>query len=190
MKIKTWLVGAVFLAAGAVSAQTFNLGLEAGANFSNLVGSDVSTYENSQSFAANKLGFVGGGFLQLNFSDMFAIRPELLYEQKGNQFSGSTSGVELDYVEVPVLVKLSTGLPVINPSVLLGPSFSWNTLAQNAGGTLSGINSSDVGLMGGLEFDFGKFLLSGRYEMGLENVQNGKNVQNGTFTVLAGYQFM
>lgn len=191
MKIKVWILGIVFLAAGSVSAQTFNLGLELGMNFSNFLGNDAASLAGSQgTFSADKLGFVGGGFLQLNFGDMFSLRPELLYEQKGNQISGKNTSVELDYIEVPVLVKLSLGLPVINPSVLLGPSFAWNTLAQAAGSNIPGINSSDIGLVGGLEFDFGKILLSGRYELGLENVASHSNVQNGTFTILAGYQFM
>jgi hypothetical protein len=190
MKIKAWVLGMALLAAGSVWAQTFNLGLEAGANFSNFLGSDAGSLAGSGgSFSADKLGFVGGGFLQLNFGDIFSLRPELLYEQKGNQISGLNTNVELDYIEVPVLVKLSTGLPVINPSILLGPSFAWNTLSSNVQ-NVNNINSSDVGLVGGIEFDFGKILLSGRYELGLENVQNNKNVQNGTFTVLAGYEFM
>jgi hypothetical protein len=121
---------------------------------------------------------------------MFSIRPELLYEQKGNQISGKNTSVELDYIEIPLLARLSIGLPVINPAILLGPSFGWNTLAQAGGTNLLGINSSDIGLMAGLEFDLGKILLSGRYELGLENVQNGTNAQNGTFTVLAGYEFL
>ncbi len=189
MRLKAILMG--LLLAGALasqaSAQTFNLGLEAGANLSNFIGSDVSQLGN---FNSSKLGFVGGGFLSLNFGQMFAIRPEVLYEQKGNQYSGTTTTVEMDYIEVPVLLKISTGLPVVNPAVLLGPSFSWNTLAQNGGKNITNINSSDVGLVGGLEFDIDKFLVSGRYELGLDNVSSNKNIQNGTITLLVGYSFI
>jgi hypothetical protein len=191
MRLKILVLGTMLLAAVPVSAQTFNLGLEAGANFSNILGNASNSLSGPQNtLAADKLGFVGGGFLQLNFGGMFSIRPELLYEQKGNQISGKNTSVELDYIEIPLLARLSIGLPVINPAILLGPSFGWNTLAQAGGTNLLGINSSDIGLMAGLEFDLGKILLSGRYELGLENVQNGTNAQNGTFTVLAGYEFL
>jgi hypothetical protein len=44
--------------------------------------------------------------------------------------------------------------------------------------------------MGGIEIDFDKFLVSGRYELGLQNIQQNVNVQNGTFTALVGYSFM
>lgn len=189
MKLKNLFLGLALLtlAAGTAFAQSFNLGIEAGANASNLVGSDVSKVGSSLS---SKLGFVGGGFLCLNFGNSFGIRPEVLYEQKGTAFSGSTSTTELDYIEIPVLLKFGLGTPMFNPAILLGPAFSWNMLAQSGGTNLSGINSSDIGLIGGVELDFDKFLVSGRYELGLQNVQNGTNAQNGTLTFLVGYSFM
>jgi hypothetical protein len=170
------------------SAQSFNLGLEAGANFSSLIGGDVS--KDIGNDLSSKLGFVGGGFLSLNFGNSFAIRPEVLYEQKGTAISGTSTTTELDYIEVPVLLKLGLGTPVFNPSILLGPSFSWNLLAQSDGKNFSGINSSDVGLVGGVELDLSKFLVSARYELGLDNVEKNVNVQNGTITLLVGYSFI
>jgi hypothetical protein len=190
MKFKLWMLslGLMAVTVGQASAQSFNLGLEAGANFSDFIGSGVSQVSNVND---SKLGFVGGGFLSLNFSNSFAIRPEVLYEQKGAQISGTGTTAELDYVEVPVLLKIGLGTPVINPSILLGPSFSWNILAQSNGKNISNnINSSDVGLVGGLEIDIDKFLVSGRYELGLDNVVNNTQVQNGTITLLVGYSFI
>lgn len=191
MKMKNLLfgLGLLVLAASTVGAQTFNLGLEAGANFSNFIGSDVSQLGNNAN--NSKLGFVGGGFLCLNFGNSFGIRPEILYEQKGAAISGTSTTTELDYVEVPVLLKFALGTPGINPAILLGPSFDFNTVANDVNGkTISGINSSDVGLMGGVELDIDKFLVSGRYELGLDNVKNNTNIQNGTITLLVGYSFM
>jgi hypothetical protein len=171
------------------SAQSFNLGLEAGANFSSFIGSDTQNFLNAAS--SDKLGFVGGGFLSLNFGNSFAIRPEILYEQKGTAITGNTTTAELDYIEIPVLLKLSLGTPGVNPGILLGPSFSWNTVASVSNGQpLNNVNSSDVGIIGGVEIDLDKFLVSGRYELGLDNIQQNKNVQNGTLTFLVGYSFM
>ncbi len=127
----------------------------------------------------------------LNLAPSFAIRPEVLYEQKGVAVSGTSTSDELDYIEVPVLLKVGLGTPIINPSILIGPSFAWNTLAKASNGsTISGINSSDVGLVGGVELDIDKFNVSGRYELGLDNIQKNVNVQNGTFTFLAGFSFL
>ncbi len=191
MKMKALTLGLALLALGAgrAFAQSFDLGLEAGANFSNFVGSDATSIS-SGSALNSKLGFVGGGYLCLNFGTSFGIRPEVLYEQKGAAISGTSSTAELDYVEVPILLKFGLGTPVFNPSILLGPSFSWNTLAQSNGKPFSNVNGSDTGLVGGIEIDLSKFLISGRYELGLDNVTQNVNVQNGTFTFLIGYNFM
>ena len=190
MKIKTLLMGLALagLSLGTASAQNFNLGLEAGANFSNFLGSDVSTIDGAND---SKLGLVGGGFLSLNFGNSFAIRPEVLYEQKGNQVSGTSTSTQLDYIEIPLLLKLSLGSPMFNPGILFGPSFAWNVIAKDASGAnITNISSSDVGLVGGVEVDIDKFLVSGRYELGLDNVAQNVNIQNGTLTFLVGYSFM
>lgn len=173
--------------AGMDPTNTFSLGLEAGANFSNFIGSDVPSFGSANNA---KLGFVGGGFLCLNFGPSFGIRPEILYEQKGNAISGTTTTTEMDYVEVPVLLKFALGTPAINPAILIGPSFNWNTVATASGGNISNVSSSDIGLVGGLELDVDKFLISGRYELGLQNIQQNSNVQNGTITLLVGYSLM
>ncbi|HTC22176.1 MAG TPA: porin family protein [bacterium] len=189
MKMKLLVLALMLASLTAVqaSAQSFNLGLEAGANFSNFIGSAVTEFSNVND---SKLGFVGGGFLSLNFGNSFAIRPEVLYEQKGNAISGTSTTTELDYIEVPVLLKVGLGSPVFNPSILLGPSFSWNLLAKDSLGNTSNINNSDIGVVGGVEIDIDKFLVSGRYELGLEDIQKNVNVQNGTITLLVGYSFM
>lgn len=192
MRFKNILMGLILAAAGlapAVWAQgvptpPVQLGLEAGANFSNFIGdsADIGTLTDK------RLGFIGGGYLSINLSPSFAIRPEVLYEQKGAQVSGSSTQLQLDYVEVPVLLKIGLGTPIINPNILLGASVGWNVLAQStSGGSVSNINQSDVALIGGVELDIDRFNVSGRYELGMQNVTSGSNVQNGTITLLAGY---
>lgn len=190
MRFKTLVMGLILAGFTAVGAwaQTFNLGLEAGANFSDFVGSNgVTDVTNANAY---KLGFVGGGFLCLNFGNSFGIRPEILYEQKGNAISGTSTVNEVDYIEVPVLLKFGLGTPVFNPSILLGPAFSWNTVATFAKEGTGSVNGSDIGLVGGVEVDIDKFLISGRYELGLDNVTQQTNFQNGTITVLVGYSFI
>lgn len=186
------MLGFVFmaLAIGQASAQKINLGLEAGANFSNYIGSGAGSGVNT------KLGFAGGGFLCLNLGNSFALQPEILYEQKGIQGS-SNKTVELDYIEIPILLKLSLGAPGFNPGILLGPAFSLNTLANGIDGKpITDISTLDVGLVGGVQVDINKFFFSGRYELGLNDIipnsyaRFGASTQNGTLTFLVGYSFM
>ena len=211
MRIKALLIGLLFagLSLGQASAQNFNLGLEAGANFSNFVGGGVS----AENLTGSRLGLVGGGFLELNFSSSFAIRPEILYAQKGGKDTKDNT-YQLDYVEVPVLLKLSLGTPGFNPGLLLGPVFSFNTVAQavssaGASNPISNVNSSDIGLIIGAEVDIDKFFVTGRYELGFNDIVSeggngggggggggggnggGNNgVQNGLITLMLGYSFI
>lgn len=190
MRLKTLLLGfgLLVLAVGQASAQTFSFGLEAGANFTNFVGNgDLSQLGDVNSA---KLGFLGGGFLSLNFGNSFAVRPEILYEQKGEAVSGTGTTTELDYVEVPVLLKFNFGNKDFNPALLIGPSFSLNTVKNVANSGNADVNPADIGAIGGFEVDIDKFLLSGRYELGLENVAQNVDIQNGTITFLVGYSFM
>src|SRR5690349_10362918 len=112
MKLKTLVLGLALLAAGQASAQNFHLGVEGGANFNNFIGSDVS----ANSLTDSRLGFVGGAYLTLQFGNSFAIQPEILYAQKGGK-NTSNDTYQLDYLEVPVLLKLSLGTPLINPGI-------------------------------------------------------------------------
>jgi hypothetical protein len=150
------------------------IGVEGGFNVASLNGPVGDVY-------ASRLGFVGGGFLNLPFGPMLAFQPELLYEQKGGQVNGNP--YRLDYLEVPVLLDISCLGPL---GILLGPSFAANL--DNQG--VSNPNSTDVGLILGVQLDLLPILLSGRYEVGLTDVSTDANVQNGTFTFLAGLSFI
>ena len=86
-------------------------------------------------------------------------------------------------MEVPVLLDVTFLGPL---GILLGPAFAANV--DNEG--VSNPNSTDVGLILGAQLDFSRFLLSGRYEVGLTDVSSSQNIQNGTFTFLAGFSFI
>jgi hypothetical protein len=150
------------------------IGVEGGFNVANLNGPVGDVF-------ASRLGFVGGAFLNLPFTPSLALQPELLYEQKGGQVNGNP--YRLDYVEVPVLLDISFLGPL---GVLLGPAFAANV--DNQG--VSNPNSTDVGLILGAQLNFGSILVSGRYEVGLTDVSTDANIQNGTFTFLAGLSFI
>jgi hypothetical protein len=154
------------------------LGLEGGIDLANLNGQNVNDAVGS------RLGFAGGAFADIPFTPTLAIQPEVLYEQKGGKYNGTA--YQLDYVEVPILLNIGFGIPLINPSLLIGPTFNSN--AANSG--LSNINSNEMGLILGAQANLFQFLFSGRYEIGLTNVSSTQNIQNGTFTFLVGLSFI
>lgn len=171
-----WLAGVS--AARAQSAGVIpspELGVEAGINLANLNGQNVNDVIGS------RLGFVGGAFLNLPLGPTLALQPEVLYEQKGGKFSGNA--YQLDYVEVPILLDVNLVGPL---GILLGPSFDANVFNQG----VNNLNSTDVGLIGGVQVNLARFLISGRYEVGLTDVSSSQSIQNGTFTFLAGLSFL
>lgn len=99
----------------AAQAQTgLKLGLKGGFNGSTFSGSDSKGAE-------YKAGFAAGGLLNYGFTDMFSVQGELLYSQKGASQDGvayldgttlktdGTAKTTLGYIDVPVLLKVSTG---------------------------------------------------------------------------------
>lgn len=176
---------------GVASAQEIDLGLKAGANFSNF--SDTKDLEMS-----NKTGFQVGAFAAIRIGNI-GIQPELLYSKQGAKFRGKD--IDLDYVNVPVILKyyIVQGL-----NVQVGPQFGF-VVDDNLGKVFTDINEGvkarefDVsGLVGiGLDLPFG-IRLDGRYNFGLsdtfksgsEDVNFINPGKNSVFTVSLGYSFL
>jgi len=150
------------------------LGVEGGFDLANLNGQNVNDVIGS------RLGWVVGGFVGLPLGPALTFQPEILYEQKGGKYNGNS--YQLDYVEVPLLLDVSLLGPI---GILLGPSFD-ATVANNVSNT----NNSDIGLVGGVQVDLDRLLVSGRYEVGLTNVNSNQQIQNGTFIFLVGLSFI
>ena len=179
------------LGVGVSSAQELDLGLKAGANFSNF--SDTKGLDMS-----NKTGFQLGAFAAIRMGNI-AIQPEILYSQQGAKFNHDD--IDLNYVNVPLMFKYY----VINGlNIQVGPQFGF-VVDDNLGKVFTGINEGvkakdfDVsGLVGvGLDLPFG-IRLDGRYNFGLndaikstsENVNFVNPGKNSVFTVSVGYSFL
>lgn len=115
----------VVLLSGLSQAQV-GLGVKGGVNFSTVGGADVTTSPSTLT------GFVGGAYLDINIPFLLSIQPEVLYSMKGYKEEASltflgntysmTETVTLSYLEIPVLFKYSLPVPVLKPSLFVGPS--------------------------------------------------------------------
>jgi hypothetical protein len=177
------------------------MGLKGGVNLADVTvsGSDVS-YK-------IKPGFVGGltAEIPVSASGGLAVRGELLYVQKGAEFtllneSGKLSTDEL--VIAPFLV-LRLVSPQITPFLEIGPEFGFNTLAKQQYGSSGYYNISSywkkqnmsLNIGGGIEIPLGQNELSldARYNLGLVDMSVGsgevKTKTNG-IQVLLGFIFL
>jgi outer membrane protein with beta-barrel domain len=212
------LLGAGLFACGASHAGALaGKGVRAGLTVANLRGDFADLVGTDRRF-----GFAGGGFVRINIPGRVGLQTELLYamkgattqvdltDQSGNVVGTATTTYQFDYLEIPVLLRVTVGgAGPVQPSVLLGPSLGVklrSRLAYNGpgpfmSGDLNQVEDTDFGLVGGVGLEFGhtpaRILLDARYTLGLTNIYtlglinvvgppSVVNARTGTFTITAG----
>ncbi len=173
-----------------VQAQGGGIGFKAGLSYSSVssVGLLPGDLRSRSGFAAG-LGMVSGG------SVGFGI--EGLYAQRGVTSSTPGDSRDLDYVDVPVYLRIAAPTPGITPFAYAGPQASFE-LQCRAGGvdcpdtgrprtTYAGVIGAGIRLLGGLSVE-------GRYAYGLSDlklntVSTGQSYQARSFLVLVGFGF-
>lgn len=165
-------------------AQGFHLGIKAGANLDKI---------NGQAFDQGfKFGYNVGAFAELNFTPMWGIQPELMFNQTnyrtGTEFSsiypGGVSDVKgkLNRLTIPILLSFR---PIPLLSLQAGPQFGIKLnkdehLVNNAG---DAFKSGDVALVAGAQLNILNFKLGARYVWGLTDVDNYTSGNTNTTTI-------
>ncbi|MDN6310447.1 MAG: porin family protein [Flavobacteriaceae bacterium] len=182
MKSKHLLIGLsimlLSLAPQISKAQSIDLGIKAGANFSSL--SDASSL-------SNKTGVTAGAFAAVRFN-MFSVQAELLYSEQGAE--AGFGDIKLSYVQVPVLAKIHF-LRLFNFQV--GPQFGFLTNDNLPSGKAK---DADFSLVAGVGLHLGSFRVDARYNFGLtktiSEIQDigDVNSKNKYFSLALGYSFL
>ncbi|MDG5767520.1 porin family protein [Balneolales bacterium ANBcel1] len=183
-------------------AQLFDYGIKGGVNASKLSGVDDSDYLS---------GFHFGAFVTIRPPmSPVAIQPELIYSRIGTEgygLAGGETSLEIDYAQIPVLIKYYVPLPgPINPHIFAGPyvgfkvDSKWSVNEPVNGGDDSfmddHIRDTDYGFTAGLgtEIDLmvSSIHLDFRYSHGIRSVFKGElddGEQHRVFTLTAGFAF-
>lgn len=202
--VPTLALMAGFLAApAAAQAPAPRVGLLAGVNFARFTGEDAEETD-------GRTAFLGGAFAEFGLGRNFAIRPELLYAQKGA--TGDEDGVDLafklGYIQVPLLAQYTLGSPGAGarPHVYLGPAIGFKvscSLGGEGGGVsvdigcdeLDGavdVKGTDIGGIAGIGADIRNVQVGLRYEMGFTNIIDAPDepsIKNGVLSLYVGYAF-
>ncbi|MEO8253502.1 MAG: porin family protein, partial [Flavobacterium sp.] len=162
---KLFLTGMVFISFVTLTkaqAPSPSVGIKGGVNFTNLYTEDVDDNNILTSFNA-------GVFANLPVSEAVSIQPEFLFSRKGaelvydNAFASGTTKLKLNYLELPVLLKLNI---TPNFNVHFGPYVAYLIDGKATNESDSGafnfekninnddLNKWDYGLAGGVGFDF------------------------------------
>jgi len=199
---------AALLLAPAPANAGVRLGLKAGVVTSQL-GSDLTDLK-------WRSGAGGGASLALGLTPSVEIVPEVLWLRKGSTFTDNDvviggvdfgtvrTGIDLDYVTVPVLLRLRTAAPgPVNFMLVAGPTFAFK-VNEKLG--VSGLVDYSLDSDQVETFDFGaavgagllgrtaglNWTLEGRYEQGMTDVSKlpfGGELKNGSVQVFAGLEF-
>ncbi|HEY0046100.1 MAG TPA: porin family protein [Flavobacterium sp.] len=134
---KVILSAVALLAVGFANAQDLKFGAKAGLNLANL----SLDYSGEGDFADNsaKVGFHVGGFVEIKFSEKFALQPELLFSTQGatSEFSenfgdGFETSYEtktaLNYINLPIMVKF---YPIEKLFIEAGPQIGFLMSAKD-----------------------------------------------------------
>lgn len=143
----------------------------------------------TRSGAAIGVGILSGGPLGLGF--------EALYAQRGIIGDPGNSR-ELDYIDVPVYLRIAAQNPAIEPFAYVGPQVSFELRCDSDGGSCpSGRDKiSYAGAIGGgvRLTSLGGLSIEGRYLYGLSDLQLGtvsdsENYKTRAFMLLFGFGF-
>lgn len=188
----------------AASAQwpSFDVGVTAGYNSASISGQDVPN-------PSRLPGFILGVSALHRLTGMWAVQPELLYSRRGAKAPDQNLEGITDYIDLPVLAKLSLGAmgaSPVQPALFLGPYAGMN-LSCTIKGTQFGqkideacdklpVNpfsikkrSMDYGIIGGGGLDWNNVGVFARYQWGLTRIAKGYDPKHRVFTAGARVSF-
>lgn len=158
-----------------LNAQSLKLGIKAGADIKKLSGksfSDEFSY-----------GYHLGAQLELDLNSKFGIQPEVYFSQvnidTASNFSqiyqfNKISSVKLQYINIPILLSFKPNKYV---ALQVGPQYG---ILMNKDKTLlangkEAFKSGDFSMLGGVQLNFSKVRLYGRYGVGLSELNDIDN---------------
>ena len=179
MKTKLAIMAIALLTMQAASAQ-FRIGVKGGAN---LVKVDGKSFKDEFRY-----GYHVGGFAEIGLTQdkKLSLQPEVLFNQYSttldsnfksvyqNVINSDQSHVKLNYLSIPILLNYK----FIGPIYLqAGPSFSIlmdqdRNFLQNGG---DAFKKGDFSMIGGAQVRLAKLYLTGRYVVGLANINDIDN---------------
>jgi hypothetical protein len=189
---KIFVAVALFVSIGAIEAQEeqkkkekdrdernkFHLGIKAGVNNSNVYD------ETGEEFITQpKYGFAGGLFLSVPLGKYLGLQPGALISQKGFHATGKMMETSYKisrtttYLDVPIMIELK---PLKMLTIVGGPQYSYllnqvdifrsgsSTSIQEQEFKNEDIRKNVLGAAFGLDLNLGRFVVSGRYNVDLQ----------------------
>jgi hypothetical protein len=166
------------------------IGVKGGPVFASLSQAQNTSFKNSS-------GFLFGLFLGGNRPGAVGVMAEIDYAKKGSKDTFGNA-LSLYYVEIPVLLRINIGSSSLNGVsfyIIGGPAF-----AIQLKGSLNGVDvksqyqTLDINYIIGAGVEITRFILEGRVDNGLRNVNKGNlattsAIHNRALEILFGFRF-
>ena len=184
------------LACAAPAAAQISYGVKGGVNFAN-----VAIDPGGGASPSGRVGALAGLFATMPMPWGLTLQPEAIYTVKGArfEFDGFESNYIVDYIEVPVLARFGV---LRNGYVIAGPSMAFRLRARSRIPFESSteeldldeeVESFDLGIVGGVGIEFGRWHVDGRYTHGLSDTDKDTSddvkMRNRVFSLSAGFRF-
>ena len=192
--MSTGLILAATMAPLAAGHAQLTFGGFAGVNSSNV---DVSNPDPGMS-TSSRIGGMFGGWIGTHLGRLFTVRLEGYWTRKGADQveSGNTVGsVQLDYIEVPLILRVNIPLVVVKPAIYAGPAISFKTSCAiedlDESASCDTFKSTDFSGIVGAGIGLGPITLDVQYDFSFSDILDEPDatteVKNQTWTVRAAF---
>lgn len=180
---------AAVLAMTASASVAFAQGVKFGPTF--------ATFSSESLDFSNRTGVHGGLFFGGGRSSPVGVQSEINWIRKRSATSPLNQAISIDYLQVPVLLRLTGGSS--SPSGLavygiVGPAIDVKIADEIEGVTIDdGFEAADVSLVFGGGVEIARIIIEGRYEKGFRQINKSfrefTEIKKQAFTILFGVRF-
>ncbi len=170
-----------------VQAQSVKLGVKAGINYANEIGTGITI--NSTNYKTEAISSYHAGLVaEIGLFKGVAFQPELIYSTQGATYKNTIVEIknELGYITIPAVLKIDLNKSF---SLELGPQASF-LLSEKNDFEVNDANTFDFSVVGGLGLKITKSLfVQARYGLGLTEISKEAQTKNSVVQVSAGILF-
>ena len=144
-----------------------------------------------------RTGWHGGIFFGGNRSGVFGLQTEINWIRKNSSNQAIAQDIRVDYLQIPVLLRLNAGTDSANGFVaygIAGPAVSLKIGDEIEGVTIDDtFEGADVGIVFGGGVEITRIILEARYEKGFRRINDNfldtDEIKSQSFTILFGVRF-
>ena len=146
---------------------------------------------------STRTGIHGGIFFGGNRDGAVGVQSEINWVRKSAETEPQGLGIRIDYLQIPVLLRLNAGSSSSSGFVaygIVGPAVELKVADEIEGFTLDdGFEGADVSLVFGGGIEIARIIVEGRYAKGLRRINDTLSsvaeIKSQSFTILFGLRF-